>query len=294
MTQLGVGSPVTSSGASTAAIGVGWAPPPGPVVLSALLGLAASVSAIGSLFFPSLLHGVPVTDGNVRGTALVILALGLPILVAGALTARGGSARGLVLWLAGTAYLTYQGVLFCFATPLNALFLPYVATLGLGVWLLLQLVPLTAAPHVTCQVATDAPMRSSAVVLGVFATLNGLAWLARVLPTTWTGDQPEALAGSGLTTSAVWVQDLAFWVPAAIVVSVMCWRRRTRGAVLVAAFLMFYVVESLSVASDQWWGVRADDTHPALASMAAVPGGIVIAVLTAVPLVLLVRRFRVR
>jgi hypothetical protein len=64
--------------------------------------------------------------------------------------------------------------------------------------------------------------------------------------------------------------------------------------VLVAAFLMFYVVESLSVASDQWWGVRADDTHPALASMAAVPGGIVIAALTAVPLVLLVRRFRVR
>jgi hypothetical protein len=36
----------------------------------------------------------------------------------------------------------------------------------------------------------------------------------------------------------------------------------------------FYVVERLSVASDQWWGVRADDSHLELASLAVVPGAL--------------------
>lgn len=103
--------------------------------LSALLGLVAAIAAAASLTRPSLLSGTPVTDGNLRGTALVVLVLGLPVLTWGSLAARRGSVRGLVLWLGAAAYLTYQGVMFCFGTPINALFLTYVAMLGLGVWI---------------------------------------------------------------------------------------------------------------------------------------------------------------
>ena len=53
-------------------------------------------------------------------------------------TARG-SAPGLVVWFGTLAYLLYQAVLFCFATPLNNLFLVYVAYLGLCFWSLVTL-----------------------------------------------------------------------------------------------------------------------------------------------------------
>jgi hypothetical protein len=63
------------------------------------------------------------------------------------------------------------------------------------------------------------------------------------------------------------------------------WRRRALGVLLTQAMLAFYVLECVSVASDQWWGVRADSSEPALASMTAVPGALLAAALVSVPLV---------
>ncbi|ABL79738.1 MULTISPECIES: hypothetical protein [unclassified Nocardioides] len=219
-----------------------------------------------------------------------MLAVGLPMLAAGTALARRGSVRGLVLWLGAAAYLAYQGVMFCFGTPINALFLAYVALLGLGVWSLAALVAVTRNPTVCSAPGAGTPWRPVAGLLGAFAVLNGLAWLARVAPVTWTGDPPEALAGSGLLTSPVWVQDLAFWIPAGMVLSALTWRRHPRAAVLAGGMLAFYVVECVSVASDQWWGVRADPDHPAVASMSAVPGSLAVAALAAVPLLWLLAR----
>jgi hypothetical protein len=81
-----------------------------------------------SFFLPAVLTGAEVGNGNLRSTALVVLLLGVPtLLTAMAGTARGSS-RWLVVWLGTLGYLLYQAVLFCFATPLNALFLFYVAS----------------------------------------------------------------------------------------------------------------------------------------------------------------------
>lgn len=101
-----------------------------------------------------------------------MLAVGLPMLAAGTALARRGSVRGLVLRLGAAAYLAYQGVMFCFGTPINALFLAYVALLGLGGWSLAALVAVTRNPTVC-----SAPWWPVAGLLGAFAVLNGLAWL---------------------------------------------------------------------------------------------------------------------
>lgn len=75
-----------------------------------------------------------------------------------------------------------------------------------------------------------------------------------------------------------------------MVLSALTWRRHPRAAVLAGGMLAFYVVECVSVASDQWWGVRADPDHPAVASMSAVPGSLAVAALAAVPLLWLLAR----
>lgn len=258
--------------------------------LSLALAGAATLAAGGSLFVPDLLAGTAVTIGNVRGTSLVVLFVGVPALLGGMRSASRGSLRGFVVWLGAAAYLTYQGVMFCFGTPINPLFLSYVAMLGLGFWTVVVLVHLAIelAPHL--HGAASAGVRLAPALLAGFASLNALAWLARAAPITWTGEVPDALGGSGLLTSPVWVQDLALWIPAALVSAWLMWQRRPIGVLLTAAMLTFYLVECLSVASDQWWGARADATHPEIASMSAVVGAVVLALIVAVPLLLVMVR----
>ncbi len=257
-----------------------------PLILSGALAIAALAAATPALFFPDLLAGEDVIKGNLRGTALVMLALGVPLLLVAMLRTVHNSARWLVVWLGAAAYLTYQGVMFLFATPFNSLFLAYVALLGLGIWTLVVLLHDIQLRGFEARTDLHMPYRFIGSVLIVLATLNAAAWLVRILPTIGSDDPASVLDGSGLLTSPGWVQDLAFWIPASIFAGILAWRRRPRGLVLTGALLAFFTVEAISVAVDQWWGVRADDTQPDWASMAAVPLFLVLALVTSVPLVL--------
>jgi len=256
-----------------------------PYVLSGALAVVAGVSAAFSLFYSSLLGGVAVGRGNLRGTALIVLVVGVPVLVGAMVVGPRGSARALVLWLGATAYLLYQAVMFCFATPMNNLFLIYVAHLGLGLWTLIALVRRIDINSFAVRTDAGLPVRAIAGITGAVAVLNALAWLGRIVPVVFTSDPSSVLHGSGLLTNPVWVQDLAFWIPLVVLAAVWMWRRLPWGILLTGSMLAFYVIESLSIASDQWWGARADASMPDFASMSAVPAFLVAAVLTALPLV---------
>ncbi|MGI8459998.1 MAG: hypothetical protein ACR2LI_18040 [Propionibacteriaceae bacterium] len=68
-------------------------------------------------------------------------------------------------------------------------------------------------------------------------------------------DRPSsATDGLGLATTSVWVQDLSFWLPAALVVAVGLWDRRPWSRLLGGALLVFWFLESVSVAADQEMG----------------------------------------
>ena len=255
-----------------------------PLAVSLALAVAATLASAGSLFFPDLLGGAEVSKGNLRGTAVVVLALGVPLLlVLGMLRTASNSARWLVVWGGAAAYLTYQAVMFCFATPPNSLFLVYVAYLGLSIWALITLARAVDVAGFTARADERLPVRFVAGTLIAFAGLNAAAWLAQIVPIIGQPNPAAVMAGSGLTTSAVWVQDLAFWMPLALMSGVWCWRRRAIGVLLAGSLLTFYVMEAM-IASDQWWGVRADDSVPQWASLTAVPMFLTLAIITAVPL----------
>ena len=253
--------------------------------------VSSVIAAGGSLLFPDLLRGTEVIDGNLRGTAFVMVTVALPLLVVGLLRTSAGSARGLVVLTGATAYLAYQGVMFCFATPFNDLFLAYVALLGFASWSLACIVVNVDVAEIRRWVGPRTPFGPVSGALIAFAALNALGWFARIAPAV-IGDEPAVgIEGSGLLTSPVWVQDLAIWIPAAIAAASSMWRREARGVLLSNALLVFYVVECMSVASDQWWGARADSTEPALASMSVVPGALLAAVVVSVPLLWSLRHF---
>ncbi len=253
-----------------------------PYVLTTLLAIVSTAVAVTSLLAPSLIGGAAVTRGNLRGTALVVLVVAVPLLVGAAVRTAYGSARALVLWLGAVAYLLYQSVLFCFMTPFNNLFLLYTAMLGLALATGLSVLREVELVGFTARVDRRMPARAVAGALLVTVLLNAAAWLVQIVPTVLAEEPASVLDGSGLQTNAVWVQDLAFWIPAAVVVAVGMWRRLPWGSLLGGVLVAFYVLESLSVASDQWWGARADAGQPAFASMAMVPVFAVVAVLAGV------------
>ncbi len=259
-----------------------------PYWTSGLLGLAAGAAALLSVVFPGVLQGVAALDGNLRGTALVVLVVVLPLLVVAMVRTASGSARWLVVWIAAVAHLLYQGLMLCFATPLNNFFLLYVAHLGFAIWAAVALLLHVQVAGFRARVDARLPVRAIAVSALVVATLNGLAWIAAVLPASFTADPQSLLDGSGLTTNPVYVQDLALWVPATVLAAVWLWQRRSWGALLTGALLAFASLECLTIAADQWFGAQADSTST-WASAGAVPVFAAAAALVAVPLVRLLR-----
>jgi hypothetical protein len=109
-----------------------------------------------------------------------------------------------------------------------------------------------------------------------------------VLRATVTDGGPQFLVGTGMTTNPIYVQDLAFWLPAMAVGVAWLWRRVPWGYLVVSAGLTFWVVESVGVAVDQWFGHAADPASSVASDAACLPFA-VLAVVSLVPLVALLR-----
>ena len=260
----------------------------GPYILSAALAVAAAAAAGLTVAYPSLLSGVPGANGNLRGTAIVVLAIGVPVLTAAIVGSARGSARAFVVWLGTLGYLLYQAVLLCFATPLNNLFLFYVAYLSLSVWSIVLLLRQTDLAAFGLRLSPRVPIRYIAGYALVVTVLNTAAWMAGILPAVFSSNPRAVLNDTGLLTNPVYIQDLAIWLPLLATAAVAAWRHRVWGQLITAAMLTLFVLESLSISVDQWFGSHADPASTS-SSMAMVPAFAAIALATAVPLVTFLR-----
>jgi hypothetical protein len=254
-------------------------------VVTAAVGAAAGGWTLAD---PGLLHGPEAMQGSARGTALVLLVVAVPVLLGSWWKAGRGSGAALLAALGALLYVLYNAVLFLFLTPFNAAFLVYVALLGSALWAVGHLVVARELRVAGEGVAERAPVRGVAAYVWVVAALNALAWLARVVPSM--GEYPTPmLEGTGVQTNAIFVQDLGVWLPLAAVSALWLWRREARGGVVVTALLGLWVIESLSIAVDQWFGATADPASDVVSTSLVVPF-LVLAAVGLVPWWLLARR----
>jgi hypothetical protein len=249
-------------------------------VLCSALAATVALAAGFTVAFPSLLRGVAVSNGNLRGTAVALLAVGLPVLVVAMIATAGGSARAFVVWLGTLGYLIYQAVLLCFATPLNNLFLLYVAYLGLAVWCTVLLLRATDLHAFAARMPGGVPTRVIAAAAIVIVALNAGAWLSQIVPAVLSSRPTSVLDGTGLVTNPIYVQDLGIWLPLLAAAAVACWRGESWGVLVTAAMLALFVLESVSISVDQWFGSHADPAS-SVSSLAMVPVFAIIAAATA-------------
>jgi hypothetical protein len=237
---------------------------------------------------PGLLHGPAAMQGSARGTALVLLVVAVPVLVSSVWRAGQGSGVALLTWAGALLYVVYNAVLLLFLTPFNSAFLTYVAMLGCALWSVGYLLTVRELWVVGESLATGPRVRVVAAYLAMVVVLNAAAWLARVVPALDDPYPTPMLAGTGVPTNAIYVQDLAIWLPLAAVAAVWLARRQAAGAVVVGALLAMWVIEGVSVAVDQWWGATADPASTVVSKGLVLPF-FVIALVGLVPLVALVR-----
>lgn len=257
--------------------------------LSWLLAVVTVAATIPTVLAPDLLRGPAVMNGSARGTALVMLLAGIPVLVGSMTAARRGSVRGLLLWLGALAYLAYNGVMLLLGTPFNALFLLYDAILGLAIWSAITLLHRVDVDAVAARYRPGVRVRAVAVLIWVIVALNTAVWLRGLLPGLVADGTPAFLEGTGLTTFPTYVQDFAFWLPLFTVAGWWLWHSRPWGLLLAPALMTYFVLEAVGVAVDQAWGHAADPTSTVVA-LELVPGFAVLAVVCAATLAHLLRR----
>jgi uncharacterized membrane protein len=250
--------------------------------LIAAAAVANAIAAGATFFVPDLLTGPAVTNAQARGTSLVMLGIGLPVLLVGAWLASRGSWRGALFAIGALAYLAYNDFLLLFSTPFNPLFLAYVAAMSLTAFALAMTIATT--DHETiAQHARRAPARGIAIYAWVLVVVNALVWLKTIVPAMFAEDPTSFLADSGVATNPVFVQDLTFWLPGAALIGVLLWMRRPLGFTLAGGWLVYGLIEAIGVATDQWFGSVADP-GTTQATMEGVGLFVVVGLIALVPL----------
>jgi hypothetical protein len=256
--------------------------------LSFLLLASSVIACLTALAMPDLIHGPAVMVGSMRGTALVMLVLGIPLLALAMATAREGNVLAVVGWIAGLVFLTYQAWMFLFAVPFNGLFLVYVTMVAAGFWAIIAIFAGLDVDRLTGRPGPAMPVRVLAGwMVGSSIAFYGL-WLAKAVPALFASETPAFLEGTGMVTATNYVLDMAFFLPFTIIAAVALWRRTAWGVVAGGAMLVVLVLESVSIAVDQWAGSAADPAST-VASAALLPMFLVVAMIGVVMVSLWIR-----
>ncbi|HEX6287442.1 MAG TPA: hypothetical protein VFZ80_08145 [Acidimicrobiia bacterium] len=281
-------SVITSERSPTVATGEPAHLPRHAYVLSLLLVAVGGLTAALTFFVPDVLQGPPVTNGNARGTALVMLALATPALLTSMLMEANGSRRARFIWLGSLFYLAYNAFLLLFLTPFNSLFLLTIATESLALFSIFALV-FASRGFPSASEAQRIPVRGLAIFVWVIVLLNTLAWLQVVVPAVLSDEPGSFLDGLGVATNAIYVQDLVLWLPLMATAAWWMWQRRPIGIFLTGSWLAFGFAESIGIAVDQWFGHQADAVSPH-ASTEVIPLMIGLALINLVGLFFYLRR----
>ena len=259
-------------------------------VLSLALAVIAVAASALTFFVPGILLGPAVTNGNARGTALVILSLAIPLLLLAIWLERRGSWRAVFVWLGALFYLVYNAFLFLFLTPFNSLFLLYVTFQSLALFSTFALVR-AVDPGENIDSMRRLPVKGLAILVWTIVFLNAMAWLQEVVPAVGAENPASFLEGLGVATNAIYVQDLAFWLPLMTVAAWWMWHRRPLGILLTGSWLAFGAMESVGIAVDQWFGHRADPLSPH-ASDSVIPMMVALAIVNLAGVYFYLRRER--
>lgn len=216
--------------------------------LSVAAALLAAAGNAATLFDVERFYGAESTSMVDQATAqdLVNLCLVAPATLLLAWRGLRNSLASYLTWLGFVTFTVYSYAIYTLSIQFGWLFPLWVAVLGMSLFALLgganALVPNGLAN------AQSYPKRNGAGgFLIVVAALFALLWSVDIVRALLDGSRPNAARDAGLPTSPVHVLDLAFFLPAAMLVGWSLLQRRPLGYAAAPAMLTFLGLIGLPV-----------------------------------------------
>jgi hypothetical protein len=221
------------------------------------IAILAAIAAGSGLLVAGLYRASPsFVVGQAVGQDLVTLAVALPTLIISAVLAGRGSQRARLIWLGVLIYFACNYAFTSFTVRFNALFLVYVALLGCSTYALIGGLATTNLAGIKARFTEKTPVKAVSIFLAVMLVLFYFVWLVDIVPATIAGDVPRMVSWNETPTSAFYVLDMAWILPAVGLAAAWLWRKRAVGYALAGVLLTTLFVEELAVMSEMVSGAR--------------------------------------
>jgi hypothetical protein len=216
--------------------------------LSVLAALLAAMGSVLGLLVPSIYAKLtPAFLPQAYAQDVANLAIAIPAMVVLAALSLRGSLRAYLLWLGVVIFMVYNYVIYAFSVPFGPVFFLWVAVLGLCLYALIGGIASARHEAIRLRFASPGRLRALAWVLMVACVLFALLWLSEDVPALIGGYTPASVADTGLPTNPVHVLDLAFFLPAGILTSVMILRGVPLGYTLAAPLVEFIILTGVPI-----------------------------------------------
>ena len=227
---------VAVAGAGAAVIGLLWRPSGHPVSVVTARGQPAQLAGDGLYRYDTVF----IAAGNTAVDA-VVLALGIPLVVAAWLQFRAGSPRGSLLLTGALGFLLYVYATYAFGVAYNPLFLVYVALLAASLFGFIAAFADTDRAALAAAAADPGlPHTFLSRFLLSSAAVTAVVWLQPLVTALLRGTAPALL--DVYTTPVTYALDLAVITPAAALAGLLVRRRDPLGYLLAAPLLVTIVL----------------------------------------------------
>jgi hypothetical protein len=213
--------------------------------LATLAGLAAALAALAG-FVPGMYRDpelvVDQSHGYDLANLIVVLVLEFSILVA-----AHGSLRARLVAIGALGCLAYSFVTYAFLIALNPATLLYIAVLAFAGWSFVFGFTRINDAKVEAVLRGRLARRTTACFLVILAVLFGITWLSQIAAADVSGNLPAELAAIGWPMNPVYVLDLGFVLPLALVTAVGLARRRPAAERIAVSFVVFVALLAMSI-----------------------------------------------
>jgi hypothetical protein len=170
-----------------------------------------------------------------KGSDLVTLVVGLPLLAVSTWLARRRSLRGRLLQTGTLGFFLYTYMSMAFNTAYNPLFLVYVPLFSLSLFTFILSLMSYDLVHLPQAFSEKLPRKAIAGMLFAAGGFLLLAWLGRILPPLLQNQDP---ALENTTSLVIQVMDLGLIVPVAFLAGILLLRRSAWGYLIASVVVM--------------------------------------------------------
>jgi hypothetical protein len=222
-----------------------------------------------------------------RGTDVVTLLLGLPLLVVGVALYRRGSMRGALVLAGAVAYFLYVYASRSLGNAYNGLFLAYIALFSASLFALLMVVVSVDHRELGAQLGADRPRRGLAGFLLASGVVTAAVWLMPLLGSVAGSDAPKYL--DTYTATVTDVLDLGVIVPILLIAGILILGRNAMGYVLAVVMIVLLLLVAATIIVGTAFQVVTDVSFTTGEIVGPIAGFII---LGAIGMVLLARLLR--